>query len=95
MRRPFVYIMASQRNGTLYTCVTANLPRRVYEHQSGIVAGFTSRYSCKLLIWYEEHATMPDEIAREKQIKAGSRTAKLRLTEAFNPRWRDLTEDLA
>ncbi len=70
MRRPFVYIMASQRNGTLYTGVTSDLARRVFEHQNGTVPGFTNRYGCKTLVWCEEQATMPDAIARESRSKA-------------------------
>jgi predicted GIY-YIG superfamily endonuclease len=91
---PFVYIMANELNGTLYTGVTSNLARRVHEHRTGLIKGFTSRYGCKLLVWYEPHASMLDAIAREKQIKGGSRRAKLSLIEAMNPDWRDLYEDL-
>jgi predicted GIY-YIG superfamily endonuclease len=87
-------MMASSRNGTLYIGVTSNLPRRAFEHREGTLAGFTSRYGCKLLVWYEMHATMPDAIAREKQIKGGSRKKKLALIEAMNPSWRDLFDDL-
>ena len=94
MRNPFVYIMASQRNGTVYTGVTSDLSRRVFEHQHGLRPGFTKRNDCKLLVWYKGHPTMPDAIAREKQIKGGSRTAKLRLIEARNPTWSDLTQEL-
>jgi len=89
-----VYIMASGRNGTLYTGVTSNLPRRAFEHREGAIPGFTSRYGCKLLVWYELHATMPGAITREKQIKGGSRKKKLALIEAMNPDWRDLFGDL-
>ena len=95
MKQPAVYIMANRRNGTLYTGVTSNLPRRVFDHREGTVAGFTSRYGCKMLVWYELHDTMAAAIAREKQIKAGSRRKKLALIEAMNPDWRDLFEDLA
>ena len=90
MREPVVYIMASRRNGTLYTGVTANLARRVHEHREALLPGFTSRYGCKFLVWYEGHATMIEAIAREKQIKAGSRKRKLTLIEAMNRDWRDL-----
>jgi predicted GIY-YIG superfamily endonuclease len=89
-----VYIVASARNGTLYTGVTSNLPRRTFEHREGTIPGFTSRYGCKLLVWYELHATMEAAIAREKQIKGGSRKKKLALIEAMNPSWRDLFDDL-
>ena len=61
----------------------------------GSLGASTSRYGCKLLVWYEPHASMLDAIAREKQIKGGSRKAKLALIEAMNPGWRDLYEDLA
>jgi putative endonuclease len=77
MRQPAVYIMASRRNGTLYTGVTSDLPRRAYEHREGLIPGFTSRYGCKLPVWYEDYEVMVDAIAREKQIKAGSRKKKL------------------
>jgi predicted GIY-YIG superfamily endonuclease len=92
--QPVVYIMASRRNGTLYTGVTSNLQLRVHEHREGLIPGFTSRYGCKLLVWYEPHATMIDAIAREKQIQSGSRKKKLELIEALNPDWRDLYADL-
>jgi predicted GIY-YIG superfamily endonuclease len=95
MKQPTVYIMASRQNGTLYTGVTSNLPRRVYEHREGLVPGFTSEYDCKLLVWYERHERMDDAIAREKQIKGGSRKMKLALIEKFNPDWKDLYESLA
>jgi len=94
MRRPAVYIMASGRNGTLYTGVTSNLPQRAWLHRTGAVPGFTKQYRCKILVWYEMHATMPIAIAREKQIKGGSRQRKLVLIEAANPKWRDLFEEL-
>jgi predicted GIY-YIG superfamily endonuclease len=94
MKQPAVYMMASRRNGTLYVGVTSNLPQRIWQHRNGIVDGFTKRYGCKLLVWYELHATMPDAIAREKQIKGGSRKKKLVLIEAMNPTWRDLFDEL-
>ena len=87
--------MASQRNGTLYTGVTSDLIQRVWQHREGLADGFSKRYGCKLLVWYELHATMPDAIAREKQIKGGSRRAKLALTEAMNPDWIDLFPEIA
>jgi len=94
MKMPCVYIMANRRNGTLYTGVTADLPRRAFDHREGILPGFTKRYGCKLLVWYEVHETMLAAIAREKQIKAGSRRDKLRLVENANPEWADLFETL-
>ncbi len=95
MKCPCVYIMANRRNGTLYTGVTSDLARRAFEHQSGLILGFTTQYGCKLLVWYERYERMDDAIAREKQIKAGSREKKLLLIEELNPQWRDLYEDLA
>jgi putative endonuclease len=95
MKQPCVYIMANKRHGTLYTGVTANLPRRAFEHREGSVKGFSEKYGCKILVWYELHATMIEAIPREKQIKAGSRAKKLALIEALNPEWRDLFETLA
>ncbi len=94
-RAPCVYIMASERNGTLYTGVTSNLSQRVHQHREGHTPGFASRYHCHLLVFYEYHERMDDAIAREKQIKGGSRTKKMALIEATNPQWRDLYGDLA
>jgi predicted GIY-YIG superfamily endonuclease len=90
MKLPAVYIMASQRNGTIYTGVTSNLARRAFEHREGLIKGFTKKYSCKILVWYEIHETMEAAIVREKQIKAGSREKKLSMIQAFNPEWIDL-----
>ena len=73
--------MASKRNGTLYTGVTSSLVDRAWQHREGLLSGFTKQYGCKLLVWYELHATMPEAIAREKQIKGGSRAKKLALIE--------------
>jgi putative endonuclease len=86
--------MASRRDGTLYTGVTANLPRRAFEHREGLLKGFSAKYGCKMLVWYELHETMMDAIAREKQIKAGSRAKKLALIEVLNAEWKDLYESL-
>ena len=94
MKQPAVYIMASQRNGTLYTGVRSNLPQRAWQHSEGLVSGFTAEHGCKLLVYYEAHATMIDAITREKQIKGGSRKKKLALIEELNPTWRDLYDDL-
>ena len=95
MKQPCVYIVANKRNGTIYTGVTSNLPKRAFEHRHGLVKGFSSQYRCKMLIWYELHETMIDAISREKQIKAGSRAKKLLLIEQFNSDWKDLYESLA
>ncbi|MDB5406831.1 MAG: Excinuclease subunit domain protein [Rhodospirillales bacterium] len=86
--------MANKPNGTLYTGVTSNLAQRAWQHRDAIVPGFTTKYGCKLLVWCEFHATMPDAISREKQIKGGSRAKKVALIAAMNPDWRDLYDDL-
>ncbi|HET9637734.1 MAG TPA: GIY-YIG nuclease family protein [Allosphingosinicella sp.] len=91
MKQPVVYIMANQRNGTIYTGVTSDLPKRTWQHKNGIT-GFTA--GCKLLVWYELHGEMLPAIAREKQLKAGSRKKKLALIEAMNPEWKDLYESI-
>ena len=88
-------MMASRRNGTIYVGVTSNLAGRAWQHREGSVEGFTKRYGCKLLVWFERHDTMEAAIMREKQIKAGNRKAKLTLIEAGNPTWRDLFEEIA
>ncbi len=93
MKQPAVYIMASGRNGTLYTGVTSDLVRRVWQHKEG-TSGFTARYGCKMLVWYEMHEDMLAAIAREKQIKSGSRSKKLALIQTINPRWADLFETI-
>ena len=90
MRRPAVYIMANRRHGTLYTGVTSDLIQRVHQHRESSVPGFTSRYGCKRLVYFEMHDEMTAAIAREKQIKAGSRRKKLALIESINPDWSDL-----
>jgi putative endonuclease len=94
MKCPAVYIMANKRNGTLYTGVTANLARRVWQHKEGLPESFTGRYGLKTLVWYETHATMESAIVREKQIKGGSRKKKLTLIETLNPIWRDLSGEI-
>ena len=95
MRQPSVHIMASQRNGTLYTGVTSDLSQRVFQHRQGQMPGFTTRYGCKMLVCYQAFPDMDAAITREKQIKAGSRRKKLMLIDRFNPEWRDLHADLA
>lgn len=93
-KQPAIYIMASARNGTLYVGVTSNLVQRVWQHRTSAIPGFTSRYGCKLLVYFELHDDMSTAIAREKQIKGGSRARKLALIEAGNPTWRDLYENI-
>ena len=86
-----VYIMASARNGTLYTGVTSNLRVRVWEHKQGAYDGFSKRYGCRILVWYEPHETMLEAIQRETNIKRYLRKWKLKLIEDLNPEWRDLS----
>jgi len=95
MKQPAIYIMTNRRNGTLYTGVTSSLLQRAFQHREGAIAGFTQRYGCKLLVWYALCDTMAVAIAREKQIKGGSRRKKLALIEASNPDWRDLFDEIA
>ena len=93
-KEPVVYIMASRRNGTLYTGVTSDLARRVWEHKQGLGEGFTKRYRVERLVYYEYHDRIQTAIAREKRIKKWNRAWKLRLIECVNPEWRDLSEEL-
>ncbi|MGC1181604.1 GIY-YIG nuclease family protein [Legionella sp.] len=83
--QPAIYIMASKRNGTLYTGVTSDLIKRVYQHKHEESDGFTKKYNCKLLVYYEQTEDMLSAIEREKQIKAGSRKKKLAMIESINP----------
>ncbi|HET7322363.1 MAG TPA: GIY-YIG nuclease family protein [Longimicrobiaceae bacterium] len=94
MKQPCVYILASQRNGTLYVGVTSDLVKRVWQHREGVVEGFTQRYGIHHLVWYELHATMLAAIAREKTIKEWKRAWKIQLIERENPRWLDLYESI-
>ena len=87
--------MANRRNGAVYTGVTSNLVQRAWQHREGVVDGFTKRYGCKLLVWYELAGTMDAAITREKQIKGGSRSKKLALIEAQNHDWLDLFDGIA
>lgn len=95
MKQPAVYIMASQRNGTIYVGVTSNLAQRVWQHREGVADGFTKRYGCKTLVWFEVTDRMEVAIMREKQLKGGSRAKKIALIEVMNPGWHDLFEQIA
>ena len=88
----YVYILSSDRNGTLYVGVTTSLPRRVFEHQSGLIEGFTKTYAVNRLVYVEEHARIDEAIAREKQLKSWKRAWKIDLIENSNPNWMDLAE---
>ena len=93
-KQPAVYILASKRNGTLYTGVTSNLLKRIWEHKNNLVEGFTKRYDVHHLVWYEIHESMESAITREKQLKKWKRKWKLELIEKGNPYWRDLYEKI-
>jgi len=93
-KHPCVYILASHRIGTLYVGVTSNLIQRVYQHKNNLVEGFTQRYKCHTLVWYEPHENMESAILQEKEVKKWQRHAKITLIEKSNPEWRDLWEDL-
>ena len=88
--QPCVYILASERNGTLYIGVTSDLVQRVWEHQSDFVEGFTKKYKVHHLVWYEVHDNMEAAINREKQLKEWKRQWKITLIEKTNPYWNDL-----
>ncbi|HEY9148881.1 MAG TPA: GIY-YIG nuclease family protein [Gammaproteobacteria bacterium] len=86
----FVYILTNRANKVLYTGITNNLERRLYEHRNNLTPGFASKYRCHKLLWYETTPDVRSAIAREKQIKGGSRKKKVALIEAMNPHWIDL-----
>jgi putative endonuclease len=93
-RLPCVYLLASKRNGTLYTGVTSDLVKRVWEHKHHVVEGFTKKYNVNMLVWYEVHETVASAIQREKAIRNWKRSWKINVIEIMNPRWRDLYDDL-
>ena len=93
-RQPAVYILASARNGTLYTGVTSDLVARIWQHKNDIVSGFSQKYVTHTLVYYELADDMLSAIKREKQIKSGSRARKIALIESVNPDWADLYEGL-
>ncbi|MFH1560797.1 MAG: GIY-YIG nuclease family protein [Chloroflexota bacterium] len=90
----FVYIMTNPRKTVLYTGITNNLPRRVYEHKNKLTPGFAARYNVIDLVYYEVAETAEAAITREKQLKAGSRRRKIELINSMNPTWRDLGAEL-
>jgi putative endonuclease len=92
--QPCVYIMASERNGTLYIGVTSDLLGRVWQHKNNAVEGFTKKYEVHQLVWYESHNNMESALSREKALKKWNRIWKLRLIEQFNPDWQDLYKQL-
>jgi len=94
IKQPAVYILASERNGTLYTGVTSDLIRRIWEHKNNLVEGFTKRYGIHDLVWFELHENMNSAIEREKNIKEWKRAWKIKLIEDNNPDWKDLYDDI-
>jgi putative endonuclease len=90
----YVYILCNKRNGTLYTGVTSDLIKRIYEHKNNMVDGFTDKYNVHHLVWYENHMTAESAITREKQIKKWNRKWKLELIDRNNPEWKDLYESI-
>ena len=90
MKSGFVYIMANRKNGTIYIGVTNDLVKRVFDHREGLVAGFTRRYGCKLLVWFETFDDLQEARKRELQMKEWKRAWKVRLIEETNFEWDDL-----
>lgn len=93
-KRGYVYILTNKTNSTLYTGVTSNLVKRVWQHKQKLVDGFSKKYNLTKLVYFEIHEVISDAIYREKQIKGGSRKKKLALITSTNPRWCDLYADL-
>ncbi len=94
MRGGWVYIMTNRSNGTLYTGVTSDLPRRAWEHRTGLIEGFTKRYGLKMLVYAERHDDIRSAIQREKNLKTWPRAWKVRLILQNNPNWEDLYGEL-
>ena len=92
MKNFYVYILSSQRNGTLYIGVTSNLMTHMQQHKSKMIKGFTRKYGVDRLVYYEIFESICNAIAREKQLKEWKREWKLRLIEKVNPQWKDLCE---
>jgi putative endonuclease len=91
-RKSYVYFMSNRNNTVLYIGVTSNLIKRVYQHKVKTFRGFTSKYNCDKLVYYEAYDRIEDAIAREKQLKSGNRERKEKLVNEFNPEWNDLSE---
>ncbi|HLG32084.1 MAG TPA: GIY-YIG nuclease family protein [Ignavibacteriaceae bacterium] len=93
MKTYYIYILASKRNGTLYIGITNDLARRVYEHNSGLIEGFTKKYSINKLVYFESTSDVNAAILREKRMKKWKRQWKIELIEKSNPDWKDLYKD--
>ena len=94
MKYSYVYILSDMNNNVLYTGVTSDLLKRVWEHKHHVIDGFTKKYNVTKLVYYEEGEDMYSAISREKQIKGKLRKKKIALIEAKNPEWHDLYWDL-
>jgi putative endonuclease len=94
MKSYFVYILSNKKNGTLYIGVTSNLIKRIWEHKTKIVKGFTEKYNIDKLVYYEQTENVMSALEREKQLKKWNRTWKIKLIEKNNSKWRDLYFDL-
>ncbi|MBR6342125.1 MAG: GIY-YIG nuclease family protein [Treponema sp.] len=92
--KAYIYILFSMKNGTLYTGVTSDLKKRIYQHKNNLIYGFTSKYNVNKLGYYEEYKDIKDAIEREKTIKGSSRKRKISLIESLNPEWKDLSEEI-
>ncbi len=90
----YVYIMTNKPHGVLYTGMTDDINRRAWEHREHVIKGFTDRYNCEILVWYEPHETRHSAFDRERRIKEWKRAWKVRLIEEMNPDWRDLADAL-
>ena len=93
-RQPAVYLLTNRPDGTLYTGVTSDLPKRIWQHKNKATKGFSAKYNLTRLVYFELLENMYEAISREKQIKAGSRKAKIKLIEGVNPGWNDLYADI-
>ena len=91
---PCVYILTNKPRGVMYTGVTSNLTRRLWQHQHKQIDGFTKKYNADRLVWYETHNEIYAAITREKQIKKWNRDWKIELVESVNPKWKDRTEEI-
>ncbi len=95
MKQGFIYIVTNKYNNTLYVGVTSNMPKRILEHiEKRYENSFSARYNLNKLVYYEQFQMIGDAIAREKQLKAGSRATKLNLIKEFNPLWNDLFDEI-
>ncbi len=94
MKKPAIYIITNKPNGVLYIGVTSHLQQRIWQHKEKSVEGFSRKYNCHQLVYFEVHETMEDAILREKQLKVWKRNWKIRLIEELNPDWKDLYEDI-